>query len=412
MISYNASISANGQYVAFEVSSNGSVGASAQGMILRYDQVSGLTHVVDMNANVPYLPFNFIHTLAMTPDGQFIVFVGNENGAGGTTTAIYLWDGGSDTASLVSGDLDGKVPANTLCDLPAISDDAQSVAFISNATNLTMNALAGDFHVDINDRQAGVTRLLDTDTNGMGMGVNPTMVPALSAGSHAVAFDSANLLNDNRRQNDDVFAGDVSANSTELISAHDPVLATFSPNGISGYTSFSVSTNSRFVAFFSDADNLAPFDTNGCRDVFVRDRLLGTNFLVSVDSNGVFSANGISTEPAISGDGRYVVFTSSADNLVPGDTNNAQDVFVRDLQADTTTLVSVSIDSVHPGNADSYSPQISTDGRYVLFHSKASNLAAGSFGTGAKICSSGICRPERIMDLLLPLPERPQSPLP
>jgi Tol biopolymer transport system component len=384
VISYNASISANGRYAAFEVSSNGSVGASAQGIILRYDLVSRLTDVVDTNANVPYLPFNLIHTLAMTPDGQFIAFVGNENGSSGTTTAIYLWDGGSDIATLVSGDLEGNVPANTLCDLPAISDDAQSVAFISNATNLTANTLTGDFHVYVSDRQAGVTRLLDMDTNGLGMGVNPTMVPALSADGHAVAFDAANLLNDNRRQNDDVFASGVSANSTELISVHDPVLATVSPNGLSGYTSFSVSTNSRLVAFFSDADNLAPFDTNGCRDVFVRDRLLGTNLLVSVDSNGVFSADGISTEPSISGDGRYVVFTSSADNLVPGDTNDAQDVFVRDLQTASTMLVSVSLDGFHPGNGDSYSPVISQDGRYILFHSKASNLTVGSFGTGAE----------------------------
>ena len=199
-----------------------------------------------------------------------------------------------------------------------------------------------------------------------------------------MAFDSANLLKDNRQQNDDMFAGDVSANSTELISAHDARLGSLSPNGISGYTSFSVSTNSRFVAFFSDADNLAPFDTNGCRDVFVRDRLLGTNLLVSVDSNGVFSANGISTEPSISGDGRYVVFTSSADNLVSGDTNDAQDVFVRDLQSASTVLVSVSLDGFHPGNGDSFSPVISVDGRYILFHSKASNLVAGSFSSGVE----------------------------
>ncbi|HZL78286.1 MAG TPA: hypothetical protein VFC17_05485, partial [Candidatus Limnocylindrales bacterium] len=384
VISYNASISANGQHVAFEVSSNGPVGTSTRGMVLRYNLTSGLTDVVDMNANVPYQSFDTLHTLAMTPDGRFIAFVGNDNGTSGTTTAIYLWDGLSDSVTLVSGDLSGDVPTNSVCDSPAVSADGQWVAFISSATNLTTNILMGDFHAYLCGVQAGVTRLLDADTHGIGVGVSSTTVPTLSADGKVVAFDSPNVLNDNRRQNDDVFASDIAANSTELISAHHAALASQTPDGISGFGAFSVSTNGRFAAFYSDADNLVPNDTNGSRDVFVRDRLLGTNLLVSVDWNGVFSADGVSTEPSISADGRYVVFTSSADNLVSGDTNNARDIFVRDLQSGSTTLVSVSPDGITPGNAESFSPQIGTDGRYVLFHSKASNLAAGSFGTGVE----------------------------
>jgi len=93
VISYNVCLSANGQYAAFEVSSNGPVGTATRGMVLRYNLASGLTDVVDMNANVPYLSFDTLHTLAMTPDGRFIAFVGNDNGTSGATTAIYLWDG-------------------------------------------------------------------------------------------------------------------------------------------------------------------------------------------------------------------------------------------------------------------------------------------------------------------------------
>ena len=121
------------------------------------------------------------------------------------------------------------------------------------------------------------------------------------------------------------------------------------------------STNGRFVAFYSDADNLVPNDTNGCRDVFVRDLIAGVNFLVSVNTNGNASGDGISTDPAISGDGRYVAFTSSADNLVVVDTNRSQDVFVRDMLAGTTTLVSVSTDGINSGNGDSFSPSISAE---------------------------------------------------
>ena len=163
-----------------------------------------------------------------------------------------------------------------------------------------------------------------------------------------------------------------------MVSAGNPALSSQTPDGISGFTSFSVSSNGQFVAFYSDADNLTANDTNGCRDVFLRDLFAGTNYLVSVNTNGNAGDN-FSTDPAVSGDGRYVAFTSSADDLVGSDTNRAQDVFVRDLQAGTTALVSVSTDGVHPGNGDSFSPVISADGRYVLFHSRASNLATGFF---------------------------------
>ena len=90
-------------------------------------------------------------------------------------------------------------------------------------------------------------------------------------------------------------------------------------------TACSVSTDGRYVAFASEANNLVTGDTNGFRDIFVRDLLLGTNLLASVATNGA-GADNLSTEPAISGNGRYVAFTSSADNLVAGDANKARDV--------------------------------------------------------------------------------------
>jgi len=114
------------------------------------------------------------------------------------------------------------------------------------------------------------------------------------------------------------------------------------------------------------------------RDIFVRDLFAGTTVLASVDSGSIL-ADAPSSEPAMSGNGRYIAFTSGADNLTLNDTNRAQDVFVRDLQSGATTLVSVNTSGAAPGNNDSYSPFISNDGRYVLFRSKARDLAAGSF---------------------------------
>jgi Tol biopolymer transport system component len=116
----------------------------------------------------------------------------------------------------------------------------------------------------------------------------------------------------------------------------------------------------------------------------VRDLISGTTILASVATNGG-PADGICSEPAISGNGRFVAFTSGADNLVPGDTNRTSDIFVRDLQAGTTTLVSTNATGSGPGNNLSESPAINGDGRFVLFRSRASNLVTGqSFTAGTE----------------------------
>jgi Tol biopolymer transport system component len=379
VVSCNYSISDDGRFVAFETCTNPPSGSSARGIILRYGLQTGLTDIIHTNANEQLLSFELIHNLTMTPDGRFVAFVANLSGV---SSAIYCWDAQTGTNTLVSASLDNSTPANGICDSPVVSSNGQFVAFTSTGTNLVANALAGSCHVYLRDRQGGVTRLLDADANGVGAGVDSTAVPALSADGGVVAFDCANLLPDNRHLVRDVVLRNVAAGTNDLISARHPAMPSQTPDGISGFSPSCVSTNGRFVAFYSDADNLVPNDTNGFRDVFVRDRIAGLNLLVSVNTNGNASGNGISSDPAISGDGRYVAFTSSADNLVTGDTNRAQDVFIRDLLAGTTALVSVNTDGVHSGNGDSFSPAISADGRYVLFHSKAPNLAAGSFGSG------------------------------
>jgi hypothetical protein len=380
--SCNFSISDNGRFVAYEVCTNTPTGTPAAGLILRYHLATGLTDIISANANTPVLSPEFIHNLAMTPDGRFVAYVDDIGNYTGTNTAIYLWDAQSGLSTLVSAVWNSPAtPATGICDSPIVSSNGQWVSFISTATALTPTTPPGGFHAYLHNMQTGLTQLLDADTNGVGAGINPITVPALSADGSVAVFESANLLNGNRHLTGDVFAYNTASNATVLISAHHPALPSQTPDGISGFTSFSVSSNGQFVAFYSDADDLVPNDTNATRDVFVRALVPGTNTLVSVNTNGV-SGDYLSTDPAISGNGRYVAFTSSADDLVPGDANDAQDVFVRDLQAGTTTLVSVSTNGVNPGNGDSFSPIISADGRYVLFHSLASNLAAGSFGSG------------------------------
>src|SRR6476469_4837110 len=130
-------------------------------------------------------------------------------------------------------------------------------------------------------------------------------------------------------------------------------------NGFSN--AYSISANGRFVAFQSQASNLVPGDTNNQSDIFVRDLLTNTTTRVSVDSAGN-PGNSPSNYSAISADGRFVAFQSYDSNLVPGDTNNKNDIFVRDLSTNTTTRVSVDSAGI-PGNNDSFNPSISADGR-------------------------------------------------
>jgi Tol biopolymer transport system component len=137
-----------------------------------------------------------------------------------------------------------------------------------------------------------------------------------------------------------------------------------------------LSADGRFVAFSSSANNLIPGDTNGSldgRDVFVRDRAQATTTRVSVASNGE-QGNGASDVPSISGSGRFVAFSSYASNLVRRDGDEDSDVFVHDRRTGKTTLVSVASDGT-PANGDADFPAISANGRFVAFTTWASNLA-------------------------------------
>ena len=138
-----------------------------------------------------------------------------------------------------------------------------------------------------------------------------------------------------------------------------------------------ISTNGRFVAFASSATNLVPGLNNALDAVYLRDRATGTTTLVSVSSTGARAgAFTISRHPSVSSDGRYVAFYSDSPRLVPGDTNGADDVFVRDTVQGTTRRVSASTAGVQ-AKGDSLEPVISADGRSVAFYSSAPNLVSG-----------------------------------
>jgi archaellum component FlaF (FlaF/FlaG flagellin family) len=204
-----------------------------------------------------------------------------------------------------------------------------------------------------------------------------SVLSSVSADGRFVAFTleqsifSFGAANSNLIHNsDDIFVRDLLNNTTTRVS----VDSAGNPGNDSSYTP-SISSDGRFVAFSSDASNLVPGDTNNNLDNFVRDLSTNTTTRLSVDSAGNQGNRG-SNEVSISADGRLVAFSSAASNLVPGDTNNSIDIFVRDLSTNTTTILSAS-SSGDRGNDDSELASISANGRFVAFSSDATNLVPG-----------------------------------
>lgn len=371
-------ISSDGQQIVYEAAPGKYSATSRAGAILRFYTMTGTTELVATNIATPIVNFEEARTLSMTPDGRFIVFVASTNTGGNNNTWIAYLDAFSGVQTLANPTTNNTIAINALSDWPVVDSTGRYVAFISNSGDQVTNSINGGFHVYRRDMVANSTELVDMETNGMGNAfVGPAARPQITTNGQLISFEASlgNLVANDRNRESDVYVRDIAAGSVELISQRDQSLPVNAANGASYLFPFASSSDGRYIAFASEADNLIANDTNGYADVFVRDTLAGTNLLVSISTNGT-PANHRSTEPSISSDGRYVAFTSHASDLVPGDENNRSDVFVRDLLNGTTTLVSVSLNGSSPGNNPSYSPLISGDGSYVLFRSQAYNLVS------------------------------------
>jgi hypothetical protein len=313
----------------------------------------------------------------ISADGRYVVFQSSASNLvpddRNIHSDIFVRDTQAGTTRCVS--VSNPTPqANGDSNLGALSADGRFVAFNSAATNMVDDDRNYWRDIFVRDRTTGTNQRVSLASNGAEAD-RDSFTPALSADGQIVAFVSTatNLVPNDTNNARDIFVYDVRASTIRRVSV--------SSSGVQGNGDSdmpALSADGRFVAFSSASSNLVPNDTNRVADVFVHDLLTGQTERVSVASDGS-QANGASGLPALSADGRYVVFESVASNLVPNDTNNAYDIFIHDRQTRQTRRVSVSSTGVQ-GNGNSRFPAISADGRYVAFASNASNFIAGDVG--------------------------------
>ncbi len=256
------------------------------------------------------------------------------------------------------GDLTRITDGSDVSERPAVSADGRYVVFDSKAPNLVPGDTNEYRDVFVHDRQTGVTTAV---TNGHGS----SYAGAISADGRYIVFDSyASSLdpNDTNRARDVYIYDQLTDTAKRITDGNDNSCASTNASRSCGS---GISADGRFVVFVSSASDLVPDDTNGYSDVFLYDRDTETTTAVTGGTAGA-------QVPAISADGRWISFSSSASNLVPLDRNRARDVFLFDREGDTLSRIT-------NGNAGSYSSSsaLTADGRYVTYYSSATDLVAG-----------------------------------
>ena len=321
----------------------------------------------------------------ISANGRYVAFASDATNLDPDSSSlhsdVFVRDLQLNTTTLVSRD-DGVAGAvaDDFSFNPSISADGRHVAFASDAGNLDPASAGGVGQVFVRDLDANTTKLASRVTGAAGAeGDDFSFNPSISADGSRVAFISAagNLDAAADGSFETVFVRDLDADTTTLASR---------ATGASGAANDSftsspaISDDGRHVAFDAQADNLDPASNDGVTDVLVRDLQTNTTTLVSRASGATGAVGGgDSVGPAISPDGSHIAFGSLADNLDSASNDSFGDIFVRDMQANTTTLASRASGAAGAvGDNDSFGPSLTADGGEVAFFSNADNLDSAS----------------------------------
>jgi signal peptidase I len=365
--SAGASVSADGRWVAF-------LYQVGNGQIHLYDAETKRAEHVSVNAN-GMGPNGATGAPVLSAGGRFIAFAteatnlapGDEN----NLSDIYILDLSSGAMLLISRAANG-VPANGASEDPAISRNGRFVAFTSAASNLVLGKDNGMSDVFVYDAETGAIEMVSAKSGGR-PGLADSKHPSISADGRFVAFQSEDQIDIRDTNNfSDVFVRDRLTGVTERVS-----VAEDGAPGNGRSLAPSISADGRFVAFESSASNLVKRDFNRLPDVFVHDRETGVTERVSIRTGGG-QANASSNQSAISGDGRFVAFLATDGNLVDADRNRRRDLFVHDRQTGETLLVSADREG-QPSNDHSSAASLSNDGRVIAYPSLSHDIVEGDW---------------------------------
>jgi len=339
--------------------------------------------------------FSSVSANAISADGRFVTFVSMGNNLVPNDTNgyqdVFVRDLEVGTNILLSANAGGTGGGNGFSGNPVISGDGRYVVFVSRAGDLVANDTNGVDDIFVRQLQTGATAPVSINVDGTAMGNGPSSAPAISADGRYVAFLSRalNLAPGSAGSSDHVYWRDLQTGTTVAVSVNGRVVAPPSMSGDGRYVVYSAifpqqmfiwDSQTRATIYTNTSANLSNYriSSGGTLLVFqagsqLRAHDLGANSEIVIGA----TTSSVRSDPQINGDGRYVAYVSAATNTVPNDVNGAADVFLYDRQAATVTLVSVNRDGTGTGNGASESPTLSGDGRFVAYHSFATDITDG-----------------------------------
>jgi len=328
----NASVSANGRYVAFQSNASTHVEGDLNGQsdVFVRDLKKGVTTRVSVDSSGVEAD-GPSHNPRLSANGRYVVFQSAAENLvaedGNEKIDIFLHDRKQGTTTRVSVGSAGE-EAGADCIGATVSSSGRYVLFESVADDLVAEDLNETSDVFLHDLKLCTTVRASVDAAGTEAD-GPSNNGMISANGRYVVFESAamNLVDDDGSSTFDVFVRDLKLGTVERLSVSES-----GAGGDNGSSRARITANGRFVVFESDAANLlADADRNGDTDVFLADRKLDTLRRVSVDSAGA-EIEGPSADAAVSRNGRYIAFQSDSDTLADEDDNESSDVFLKDMK--------------------------------------------------------------------------------
>ncbi|MFK5984834.1 MAG: hypothetical protein QM479_05365 [Pseudomonadota bacterium] len=372
--SYNPSISDNGLYVAYQSNANnlvlGDTNNEADIFVVNTSTTIkpvrvSINSAGDEANDSSYYP-------SISGDGNFIAFLTDANNlvAGDTNSNgdIIVVNNSTITQPVrVNLNTDGS-QANAYSYYPDLSTDGRHISFASEATNLVNNDNNNTTDAFVHDKNTGITTRVSVDSNGAETNQQSGLI-RISGNGQDIAYLSADSPSFNHS---DAFV----YSSGQKIRVHNNTQGNYPQTSPShSITSNSSSADGRYIVFSSNAFNLLASNMNEGTNIFLRDTLTNTTKLINSATDGS-KADNHSSHSSISSDGRYILFESDATNLVANDTNNTRDIFRYDTNTQEIIRVSMATGGVIESNGNSENPSMSSDGRYIIFKSVASNLVA------------------------------------